>query len=217
MADVVKPLLLEILGNTGLLLDEMKDWKSAVGKNSISLQGYLDDDSMRQIMSVVELPTDSLESGKETETSPETLQREASRKYFRAVQERLDSLRLQKRDAKSMGQMAMWVDNAARVIDRMPVLNVDPELLDYGATISAELRQMVASLQGVGIQTGAQSAQIYSTDSYYYDTDVQGARRAVKAQERAEGATSALDLSRLIANQSAGIRRKMSEKYQMEF
>jgi hypothetical protein len=115
--------------------------------------------------------------------------------------------------------MAMWIDNAARGIDRMPVLNVDEELLNYSNTITNELRQITGSLQGVGIQTGAQSAQIYNTDSYYYDdgTNVDGARRAVKAQAKAEGATSSLDMSRVIANQSAAIRRKMSEKYQVNF
>jgi hypothetical protein len=224
LADVVKPLSIEVLGNSGLLLDEMKQWKPAVGKKTISLQGELTEDGMRQIMGVVELPpdapgmTDGGAAGATAGTS-ESLKRDASQKYFKAVQQRLDSLRLQKQDAKTMGQMAMWIDSAARGIDRMPVLNVDDELLDYSTTVSNELRQIVASLQGVGIQTGAQAAQIYSTDSYYYDdgTNVQGARRAVKAQEKAEGATSSLEMSRVIASQSAAIRRKMSEKYQVEF
>jgi hypothetical protein len=179
-------------------------------------------------MSIVELPADSVAiidpgsgqtaSGqRSTAESGDSLKRDASRKYFQSVQQRLDSLRLQKNDAKTLGQMAMWIDNAARGIDRMSGVNVDDELLDYGATISAELRQIVAALQGVGIQSGAQQAQIYGSDSYYYDTDVGGARRAVKATERAEGATSALDLSRLMANQSAEIRRKMSAKYKVDF
>ncbi len=228
MADFAKPLLLSILGNTGVLLEEMADWKPAVDKNSISLQGYLSDDGLRRIMGIVELPADSISmvdpaasapppsNSKAEPSASETLQQDASRKYFHSIQQRLDSLRLQKNDAKTLGQMALWIDNAARGIDRMSIVNVDSDLLDYGATIATELRQIVASLQGVGIQSGAQQAQIYG-DSYYYDTDVQGARRAVKAQERAEGATSALDLSRLIANQSAAMRRKMVERYKVDF
>jgi hypothetical protein len=142
----------------------------------------------------------------------------ASRKYFQTVEQQLDSLRLQKKDAKSMGQIALWIDNIARRIDRLSTLNVDPELADYGARIASELRDAVASLQGVGIQSGARQAQIYGGDSYYYgDYDVQGARRAVGAEEKAAGATSSLDLSRVIANQRAAMRRKMTDRYKVDF
>jgi hypothetical protein len=114
--------------------------------------------------------------------------------------------------------MAMWIDMAARGIDRMSMVNVDDDLLDYGAAMSGDLRQISASLQGVGIQSGAAQAQIYG-DSYYYDdgNNVQGARRAVKAEAKAAGATSSLDLARSIANQTAAIRRKMTDRYKVDF
>ncbi len=229
MADFAKSLLLSILGNAGVMLEEMDDWKLTLGKNSISLQGYLSDEGLRRVMGIVELPPDSVAmmdttaakppSGSKSSTNDvDSLQRDSSRKYFQAVQQRLDSLRLQKNNAKTLGQMAMWIDNAARGIDRMSSLNVDSDLIDYGATIATELRQMVAALQGVGIQSGVRQSQIYGGDSYYYgDYDVQGARRAVRAEEKATGATSALDLSRLIANQSAAMRRKMTDRYKVDF
>jgi hypothetical protein len=230
MADFAKPLLLSILGNTGVMLEEMEDWKPEIGKNTISLKGTLTDDGLRRLMGIVELPADSAAvidpavsaqaspSAKSGSDTSDSLMREASRKYFQSVQQRLDSLRLQKKDAKTLGQLAMWIDMAARGIDRMSMVNVDDDLLDYGAEMSTDLRQIVASLQGVGIQSGAAQAQIYG-DSYYYDdgNNVQGARRAVKAQAKAAGATSSLDLSRSIANQTAAIRRKMTQKYKADF
>src|SRR5262249_36239299 len=141
------------------------------------------------------------------------------RNYFQSIERQLDSLRLKKNDAKSFGQIAAWIDGAARHIDRMSSLNVDPELMDYGAAVSVALRQMVAALQGIGIQSGARQAQIYNTDSYYYDdgSNVDGARRAVRAEEKAAGSTSALDISRQIANQSAAMRRKMTDRYKIDF
>jgi hypothetical protein len=208
------------------MLEEMADWKATVGKNTISLQGTLSDDSMRRVMGLVELPAASVElidanSPAVTpakSASTESVTRDASRKYFQTIEQQLDSLRLQKKDAKSMGQIALWIDNIARRIDRLSTLNVDPELADYGARIASELRDAVASLQGVGIQSGARQAQIYGGDSYYYgDYDVQGARRAVGAEEKAAGATSSLDLSRVIANQRAAMRRKMTDRYKVDF
>ncbi|HEY2827109.1 MAG TPA: hypothetical protein VGJ04_05865 [Pirellulales bacterium] len=230
MADFAKPLLLSILGNSGVMLEEMTDWKAKIGKDTISLQGNLTDDGLRRLMGIVELPADSaavIDPAVSAQASPgaksgsntgDSLTREASRKYFQSVQQRLDSLRLQKKDAKTLGQMAMWIDMAARGIDRMSMVNVDDDLLDYGAAMSGDLRQISASLQGVGIQSGAAQAQIYG-DSYYYDdgNNVQGARRAVKAEAKAAGATSSLDLARSIANQTAAIRRKMTDRYKVDF
>jgi hypothetical protein len=230
MADFAKPLLLSILGNAGVMLEEMEDWKPALGKDTISLKGNLSDEGMRRLMGVVELPADSVAmidsstaqpptASKSAANTGDSLQREASRKYFQSVQQRLDSLRLQKKDAKTIGQLAAWIDMAARGIDRMSMVNVDEDLLDYGASISGELRQMTAALQGVGIQSGARTAQIYGGDSYYYDDgyNVQGARRAARAEEKAAGATSSLDLARSITNQTAAIRRKMTDRYKVDF
>jgi hypothetical protein len=225
-AEFAKPLVLSALGKAGIMLEEMADWKPVVGKNTISLQGTLSDEGLRRIMGLVELPAGSvalIDANAPAATpapseSAESVTREASRKYFRAIEQQLDSLRLQKKDAKSMGQIALWIDNIARRIDRMSTLNVDPELADYGAKIASELRDAVASLQGVGIQSGSRQAQIYGSDSSYYsDSDVQGARRAVRAEEQATGATSSLDLSRVIANQRAAMRRQMTQKYKVDF
>jgi hypothetical protein len=231
MADFAKPLLLSTLKNSGMMIEEMENWTPAVGKNTVSLKGVLSDEALRRVMGIVELPPDSIAlmnsaggasstGAKSAADGEESLKREASRNYFQSVQQRLDSLRLQKNDAKSNGQMAMWIDMAARGIDRMSMVNVDSDLLDYGANVSTELRQIVAALQGIGIQSGARAAQIYDSGSYYYDdggSDTNGARRAVRAEEKAAGATSSLDLVRSISNQTAAIRRKMAERYKTDF
>lgn len=229
LANFAKPLVLSILEGNGMMIEEMEGWKVALDKKSISLQGTLSDEGMRRVMSVVELPADSaalVESAeaappKKTEESSASVIAATSQKYFKAIEQQLDSLRLQKKDAKSLGQIAMWIENAARRIDRMSSLNVDPDLVAYGAEVSSEMRNMVAALQGAGIQTGARQAGIWGNyDSYYYDydnRDVQSARRQVKAEEQAKGATSALDVSRSIANKSAAIRRKMTERYKVAF
>ena len=187
------------------MLEEMADWKATVGKNTISLQGTLSDDSMRRVMGLVELPAGSvalIDANSPAATpakseSTESLTRDASRKYFQTIEQQLDSLRLQKKDAKSMGQIVLWIDNIARRIDRMSTLNVDPELADYGAKIASELRDAVASLQGVGIQSGTarrkSTAAIRTTMAI---TMCKALRRAVVPRRKATGATSSLDLSR---------------------
>jgi hypothetical protein len=230
--EYAKPLILSVLEKNGLFIEEMQGWKVALNKSSISLQGTLSAEGLQRVMSVVELPADPMSviepqaaaAPKAVTEAPESLTREASLKYFKTIEQQIDSLRMQKKDAKSLGQVAAWINNAARRIDRMSTLNVDPELADYAADMSADLRNMVGALQGAGIQTGARRSAIWNSnggyDSYYYgydNTDAQSARRQVKAEEEAKGATTALDLSREIANKTTAVRRKMTDRYKVAF
>ena len=125
------------------------------------------------------------------------------------------------------------MDKYARQIDRLPMLNVDGEMLDYGAYVSSRLRDSSMAVKGIGIQSKAKEMQYYGrkTGSYggyrwgrygsYYGTydynPVEGQRRAIRYAEKAKGATSAIDIMTDIENTTAGIRRSMTEKYRMEF
>ena len=40
-----------------------------------------------------------------------------------------------------MGQISVYFRNYARRIDRLPILNVDPELVDFGRWVSTSLRE----------------------------------------------------------------------------
>jgi hypothetical protein len=229
LGECAKPLVLHALANAGLMLDDIANWKVTLGPKSISLQGYLSDEGLRHVMGIVELPeaSQSLLTSHAPASKPapaaqqDSLQRDASRKYFQTIERELDALRLQKDDAKTLGQICKWIENSARRIDRLSSLDVDHDLVEYSMTLSTELRQMTAVLQGVGINSASRQAGIYSGDSSFYDgegdRDVQGARRQVRAEEKATGATSALDFSRLIANQRAAMRRQMTDKYKIPF
>jgi hypothetical protein len=128
----------------------------------------------------------------------------------------------------------MWIDNDARKIDRLPVLNVDQEMLAYGRYVASRMRDASAALKGIGIQTAAQEAQVYQQFStsgesyggywggggYSYQTqwnNVAGQRRAIGAQITGQGATTAQGIAQEMENESGKIRQVMSEKYQINF
>jgi len=103
--------------------------------------------------------------------------KEASLSYFQSVGELLKDLKRQGKRSGSTyttGSMSMWYDKFARKIDDLPMLSVDPYLLDYGATTSATLRQASDVLKTGG--TRSKTAQLNAPkvyDSYTY-TDVYG-------------------------------------------
>lgn len=232
LGDLAKPMLLGAIGNNGLMLEEFADWKATVGKKSIAIEGELSDEGMRRIMSLVAVPSDSIGAvapntaeAPKAEKTPVSAVAEASRSYFKSIDKQISSLKLKKQDAKTFGQVAQWINNAARRIDRMPTLDVDEELLAYGSTTTNELRQMASALQGIGINSAERSSAVYGGetyysgwDGYYYSgTDHQAEKRQIRAEEKAAGARSAQEIAAKMAQDAAAIRQQMTKKYKLQF
>lgn len=239
LAPVAKPLLLEVLASLGASIDDLAEWQVETEPQRISLRGQLSAAGRKRVFSLIDNPTSQLvaadSSSASTQDSAQTIAAAASQQYFKSIDSILDDIRGKSKNAKTFGESALWFDNWARRIDRLPLLNVDPELLAFGRDTATALRNMAASLRGIGINTAARSAQIYNTGSssvsvspgswgyggsmsYYAEwRDVSAERLAVKAEEKAKGAISARDIAAQIANETGRIRQVMSQKYQVQF
>ncbi len=147
--------------------------------------------------------------------------------YFKSVTSILDDLGKESKDSVTLGQNAAWIDRWARKIERLPTLNVDSEMLDYGNYVVGQLRGASDAIRGIGINTGARAAQVsgggyygrYGSDGGYYG-GYRGAgaqQRAIHDEERAIGATNALGTFRQIEAATVDIRRKMTARYKIEF
>lgn len=233
-ADQAKPVILRALSRAGMELPEMADWQPRSSDMSLALQGDLSVDSLSLLMGLVAMPYEAVHvapgnpSSVETTESPLTEEEKmaaATKEHFDAVQANLRRLRLRRSDAKSFGQAATWIASTASRLGGLPVLNVDQDMLAYTADVSDELRQMSLAYKNVGIQTGYRSAQ-YNSGYYYQDTaygryynsyDASADRRRVGQEERAMGAQTAEQIASDIQGQTAEIRVKMSQRYQMEF
>jgi hypothetical protein len=132
----------------------------------------------------------------------------------------------------------VWFDKYARRIDRLPILGVDKDLVDYGKRTVGQMRNCVDAIRGSGIAEGARSAQVTSGNTGYGYGDAYGSyplygssannaadqvgaveeeRRAIRAQERGQSSTDVRAIIREIEDDSSKIRRQMTERYQMEF
>jgi hypothetical protein len=189
------------------------------------------------VLSLIDHPTAALIAANKSRS--QSAQPESSKaayvtqQYFKSITTIRDDLREKAKDAKTFGQHAMWLDNWARRIDRLPILNVDPEMLAYGRYTTARMRDASAALKGIGIRSSARGAQVYqqysaSSSGYggYYGggynynvqwNNVQGERRAISAQERGQGATTAQGISAEMDNETVKIRQAMTQKYQINF
>lgn len=236
-------LVLTVLDEIGVTIPGLEDWETKVVGTSIRMQGELSQDGQRRIFSLVELPTAKFSLLKDVPPPPggdsqggggsqESLMREASQTYFSSIQVLLKDLKRELRGNKASSAI---MERYAGRIDRMPILNVDNDLLDYGSGVSQTLRSVALSRRQGGISAGTQTAGMggagysgYSYDhnwfTHTYKTDLYAGARAgaadrsaIKAQAMAESKNARVEASKQIADATAQIRRQMTQKYGVEF
>lgn len=182
LAQVGKPLLIEILQRQGAMIDDIRDWTPSVEGNTFLLRGKLSNEGTRKVMSVLELPAsmsqamqDANSPGADKEGTAKLL---ATQQYWKQLTSMMDDLREKpKRDhVKTFGQAAMWYDRYARKIDRLPIMNVDEDLLNFGATIANSFRNCESIMKGVGMRTSLRTASNQASSGGYANTAYGGYR-----------------------------------------
>jgi len=236
---IAKELVLQSLENLGAHVEDLSDWKLELEEKAITLRGPLSKDGQRRVFSVIEIPSTKFSTLKDAEPQGdgqphESLVREASVTYYAATDVLIKDLR---RDLRGNKASSAVMERYARKIDRMPILNVDDELLDYGSQLADTLRTMALSKRQGGIQSGAQTAGMGEGNSYgnsygnynrgylrgggqdlYASAKNSAARRSsIKANAMANSKNMRVEGFKLIDGHSAAIRRQMTKKYGVEF
>ena len=234
MAGYAKLLLLEVLGNNGLMIDDFQgpDWKTEIKGNQISIKGFLSKEGLRQVLNVFQPPTVSAPSEPSDSESADPTDKAiyATQQYFQSITRTMDSLR-NKKNVKTLAQYGTYFDNYARRIDRLPMLNVDSDMLNYGGYVSEQLRDAAVAVRGIAQNTRTRQVNRDSSPTYggrhgyagmfsawvppRYES--QRERSRISAEERVEGSKSARAILQEVENATADVRRAMTKKYQAEF
>ena len=246
LSSFIKPLLLQVLSDLGASINELQSWTAAARGNEISLSGKLTSGGLRRLMSVIESPVtnDNVVNAKET-VSPGSLpdlQIKVSQEHFHAVVRMFRDLKGDMRNSKNLASNSLWFDKYARRIERLPILNVDEDLLNYSAFVANSMRQAALSVRTMGIQSNVRQKQIISSSAGYgyvssyrhgrYGSyggygvannpvaeakGIYAERRVVRAEEKASMATDVQQIRQDVISATTDIRRKMTQKYQVEF
>jgi hypothetical protein len=233
LSPIAKPLLLQVLADGGMQIDDLDEWQPETAGTTVSLRGYLTTSGLQRVMAIVESPTSSEDTAPESAAkhSPGELQAsraKASLDHFHAVTGMADDLKKAMHNAPTLASTTLWFDKYAKRIERLPILNVDEELLQYSGFVASALRQAGGSVRTMGIQKGVAQAQITSSSAGYgywgwgYSPRAEARgiasdRRAVRAELKGTMATDVHALRAQIIAATAEIRRKMTQKYQVEF
>jgi hypothetical protein len=253
-----KSFLIEVLQHMQVSLSEFDDWRPRLKETSVGIYGPLSLNGMRRIVSLIRTPAPAPEAANmKAYQSMDPAQRAAtaSQRYYKSVTQLLADLKNDK--TRSVKGQAGWYDKYSGQIDKLPILDVDPMLIQYGADMSEHLRAMGASLNGISLQSGYLQKQKtvgqiyqapYFTGNYNYYNGYGGyyggwganlANNVALYRSGTAGGTTTVDnfdqirsiqdalvlqgnaarvqLWQRIDNETAEVRRQMTQKYRVEF
>ena len=238
LASVGKNLLCEMLARGGADFPDVQRWKftasgaALVGEGSISLDG------LRMLFSIVDPPTPlqpgdaSPQGSPGSPTADNKAMAAASQKYYKTIAAILDKMESGAKDAPSMSHLAAWMRRDARRIARLPILNVDPDLMAWGSEVSTRLTDVATIFSTGGLGAQARTTGVTSTYSdtedeggYYFsraqqDTERRNAdrvRMSAAKEEQAKTLSQAAEQLNALRTARNQIRATMTQRYKVDF
>jgi hypothetical protein len=231
LAAGAKPVTLAVLNRAGMRLDDLKSWTFKAEGKQVTAQGRLSRPALRQLLSTVETPIPAKGAsakGAVAAASATLSPAAASQRYYKSICAMLDGLS----QGASASETATWARNASRRIDQLPILNVDPALLEWGALVSTKLKEAGGLMAVTQTQINSKVAGVADYDaggswdssgeyhSNYSATEADNARkqrRQAALEQKSQAQEKALGILQPIAESRPKIRAEMTAKYNVEF
>jgi hypothetical protein len=235
---VLKTVVIAGLEELGASIEDFSNGKSSIEGRSVIVTAGMSENALRRIVSIIQAPVPSAGMAEETPDA-ETAANPAlaaTKRYFRSTQSLITELKDLNKQAYHSGMVIQWYETYARKIDQLPLLDVDAEMLQYGKATAEKLRQLAASLNGQNIQANLidsyKRTSLYAQGGGYYGSYWTGYGAygpSVWAQSNAADVATAKSETvaksrndrfavwQSIDDDTAEIRRSMTEKYKTEF
>ncbi len=251
-----KQLIIQILEDAGMRIDDLDGWKVIAQGKEIALQGNFSPEGLRQVLSLIQSPAPSVNVAGETSSrapakgtissdvpgtrvTPTADPATASQQNFKTVVRYLNDLKLEKGNIKTFGQHAVFFDRYAKKIEQLPILNVDPEVVQYDAFVAQKLREASDAVRMSGIQGGVRESRVttdtpdvytygyrggwyggygYARYAPYADLRYEGAqRRIIRKEETGAARATEQEIKGDVLAATREIRIRMTQKYKVEF
>jgi len=235
---IAKPLFLEALDKWGAAIEDFNSWDVTVGDTYVKLEGDLSTGGLRRVFSILEIPTTKFSTlAEQTSGQPpapgensDSLMIQSSKAYYSSVSTLIDDLKTSLRDNRD--NQSVWMDRYARKIDRLPILNVDQKLLEFGVNVAESFRNMALAKRGANVSAGVRKSGVYKEyqysgtnyalpGDYYYGYGTSQTTAQVKNQIDRQEQSKALEVRftefKEIEDARSTLRVEMTQKYMTEF
>lgn len=171
LAPITKPLIINLLRQSGAALPEMEEWQVDSAGKRLSLRGNLSGDGLRRILSLIHVDASVVQDAERVSEPaanepgmPEGMSEEqarayrATRRYFRHIETYVKDLGNPR--VTDFSQVGLWMQNYSRRIQALQTSNVDQDVVAFGQKIVDQMNQTVNDLYGISQDASTQAAAI---------------------------------------------------------
>lgn len=224
LGNLAKPLLIEVLDKHDLHLSDLEGFTAELLSKSVVLRGPLSIDGLRRLGSLLEMSSTKFSDLKDAKpTDSQTVIKDATLAYYHSIDKLIEDLRHTLEDTRD--NHAVWMERYGRKVDALPILNVDQDLVAWGAKVGVSFREMGLAKRGAGIRGGVRKSGIYGGYSYgfngygfygaYQPEELQ--MNQINRQEEAQAKAVRYNTWKELEDTRADIRKQMTLKYNVEF
>jgi hypothetical protein len=218
ISNFAQQLFIEGLQKTGLFVRDFENWQSYIGPNFVQLSGPLSLHSMRRFGSLIKAPVPNHQPADSNQTPLQ-----ATQNYWKNLMSLLEELRTEK--ASTDRAQAGWYNQFADQIDKMPTLNVDPDLVTFGLATADQLRGLGTTDRGIGLQRGLVQQQGQNNmggppanQGYWGYSGRPQPNQAMQGNQLQDQAKMAqVQLWQRVDDATGNIRARLSQKYMVQF
>jgi hypothetical protein len=240
LGDMAKPFVSDVLRCADIDEPALENWQfKAVGKQIVGTGG-MEAEALTRLIAMMAPANagDAVASGTDGSSpgespvpaiDPKQEAAYASQKYYRAVAGTLNSMG----SKTSPSTAASYFVNKARMIEQLPILNVDPDLVQWGAAVADAFNRAAQELH-VGQQKAKVAAEGVASPVAYTTYSPQGGgnstpetraayrnaqqqRRQAAQSERGAAGERAMTIMNQVLPTRGKIRADMTQKYGVEF
>jgi hypothetical protein len=240
LGNMAKPFVVDVLKYADIDEPALEKWQFKAQGKQIAGTGELEADALARLITMLAPPhadaavaSGEAKSNGDASPSPESDPKQemaiASQKYYRAVSNQLNTIS----GKASPSQAGSWFVNKARLIEQLPILNVDPVLVEWGNEVANAFNRAAQELL-VGQQKAGVASQGVASPTAYTTYSAQGGgnstpesraayrnaqqqRRQAAQAERGAAGERALTIMNQILPTRGKIRAEMTQKYGIEF
>lgn len=228
---VAKNFFVEVLQRNQSSMPEASNWVASMDGNTIAFRGSITVDTLDHLLGIFRVQgqaADITSSGLEPIQDPrsESALLETNKTFYAKSTNIIK--RVRDYSASNTGSRAQMNGQMARRLDDLPTLNVDPELVNFTVAVSKGLRGNMVAMQQTNIKAGAEAIannagapQIgfqggWQGGNFGFQDDSNSLSRYADMAQ-AQGNYSYRELIAKIDEMEADIRRRMTEKYKVQF
>ncbi len=227
LAEVAKPLLVEILTKRGARIDSLPRWKVRTEKQAIVLEGQLSPGGLRRVHSLLSGPVGPWTKPANDYSSAENVVGEASRDYFQSVTGYLNDLFLDGPRPQSMHQISMWVERYAHKIEDLDATHVDPDVTSFATDVVMSLREIGSVVERSQTRSDLREATMFNSGrsrygrygayGWFEKSYVTRDRALIRTDETLRGLRGSEVIVEDLHALTAQTRKTMTDRYGLEF